>query len=191
MISSRKDLKEYLLADKKQLGIIRKFPRPFTDEIWKYEITLRKYEYWMNRGGEKIQKLMTQIYKLLHHRNSVKLGIGIGPNCCGKGLSIAHIGTIQINGDARIGENLRIQEGVTVGAGSGGVPTIGNNVYLGSGCKVIGGVKIADDCAVGANAVVTKDVIERGITVAGVPAKKISENNSHSSVFWFNGGKPC
>ena len=53
MISSRKDLKEYLLADKKQLGIIRKFPRPFTDEIWKYEITLRKYEYWMNRGGGK------------------------------------------------------------------------------------------------------------------------------------------
>lgn len=53
MISSRKDLKEYLLADKKQLGITRKFPRPFTDEIWKYEITLRKYEYWMNRGGEK------------------------------------------------------------------------------------------------------------------------------------------
>jgi len=52
MISSRKDLKEYLLADKKQLGITRKFPRPFTDEIWKYEITLRKYEYWMNRGGK-------------------------------------------------------------------------------------------------------------------------------------------
>ena len=42
---------------------------------------------------------MEQVYKLLHHRNSVKLGIGIGPNCCGKGLSIAHTGTIQINGD--------------------------------------------------------------------------------------------
>lgn len=190
MISSRKDLKEYLLADKKQLGITRKFPRPFTDEIWKYEITLRKYEYWMNRGG-KIEKLMEQIYKLLHHRNSVKLGIGIGPNCCGKGLSIAHTGTIQINGDARVGDNLRIQEGVTIGAGSEGVPTIGNNVYLGSGCKVIGNVKIADDCAVGANAVVVKDVLEKGITVAGVPAKKVSDNNSHSSVFWFNDGKPC
>lgn len=38
--------------------------------------------------------MMEQIYKLLHHRNSVKLGIGIGPNCCGKGLSIAHIITI-------------------------------------------------------------------------------------------------
>lgn len=134
---------------------------------------------------------MEQVYKLLHHRNSVKLGIEIGPNCCGKGLSIVHAGTIQINGDARIGDNLRIQEGVTIGAGSGGVPTIGNNVYLGSGCKVIGNVKIADDCAVGANAVVVKDILEKGITVAGVPAKKVSDNNSHLSVFWFNDGKPC
>lgn len=133
--------------------------------------------------------LMEQVYKLLHHRNSVKLGIGIGPNFCGKDLSIAHAGTIQINGDARIGDNLRIQEWVTIGAGSGGVPTIGNNVYC--GCKVVGNVKIAGDCAVGANAVVVKNVLEKGITVAGVLAKKVSNNNSHSSVFWFNEGKPC
>lgn len=46
-----------------------------------------------------------------------------------------------------------------------------------------------NDCAVGANAVVVKDVLEEGITVAGVPAKKISNKNSYSSVFWFNGGK--
>mgnify|MGYP002521646001 CR=1 FL=1 len=178
MILSKTDLKEYLLADRKQLGITRKHPRPFTDEIWKYEITLRKYEYWSNQKCKwGVRKFMTQVYKLLHHRNIVKLGIGIGPNCCGKGLSIAH--------------NLRIQEGVTIGAGNGGTPTIGNNVYLGSGCKVIGNVKIADDCVVGANAVVTKDVVERGITVAGVPAKKISSNNSFSSVFWFNDGRPC
>lgn len=73
----------------------------------------------------------------------------------------------------------------------GGVPTIGNNVYLGSGCKVIGAVKVADNVAVGANAVVTKDVLEEGIAVAGIPAKKVSNNNSWHAVFWFNGGKPC
>lgn len=192
MIQDKNELKEYLAADKKQLGITRRYPRPFTDEIWKYEIVLRKYEYWLNqqsRGG--IAWIMMQIFKMLHHINSVKLGIGIGPNSCGKGLSIAHFGTIQINGAAKVGDNLRIQEGVTIGAGKGGIPTIGNNVYLGSGCKIIGNIKIADDCAVGANAVVVKDVLERGITVAGIPAKKISCNNSHGNVFWFNGGKPC
>ena len=45
MIETKKDLNEYLICDKKQLGITRRFPRPFTDEIWKFEIALRKYEY--------------------------------------------------------------------------------------------------------------------------------------------------
>ena len=48
MINSKADLREYLAQDKIQLGITRKYPRPFTDEIWKYEIILRKYEYWLN-----------------------------------------------------------------------------------------------------------------------------------------------
>ena len=49
MIDNRRKLKEYLNEDKRQLGIQRKRPRLFTDEIWKYEITLRKYEYWYNK----------------------------------------------------------------------------------------------------------------------------------------------
>lgn len=190
MITNKKELKEYLREDKKQLGIKRAFPRPFTDEIWKFEIILRKYEYWLNRNGYRAQ-IMCGLYKIKHHRMSVKLNIGIGPNCCGKGLSIAHAGSIQINGDSQIGRNLRIQEGVTIGAGNDGVPCIGDNVYLGSGSKVIGNVRIADKCCVGANAVVVKDILESGITVAGVPAQKVSNNNSDTSVFWFNGGKPC
>lgn len=189
MIKTKADLKEYLAADKKQLGITRPFPRPFADEIWKYEITLRKYEYWLNQSSL-LARVMRIFYKLKHHRNSVRFGIGIGPNCVDKGLSIAHVGTIQINGNAKVGKNLRIQEGVNVGANRG-VPIIGNNVFLGTGCKVIGGVKIADGCVVGANAVVVKDVLEEGITVAGVPAKKVSNNNSYENVFWFNSGKPC
>lgn len=44
MIKTKKDLKEYMEADRKQLGVNRKYPRPFTDEIWRYEIYLRKYE---------------------------------------------------------------------------------------------------------------------------------------------------
>ena len=59
-----------------------------------------------------------------------------------------------------------------------GAPIIGNNVHLCSGCKVIGAIHIADNCVVGANAVVTSDVFEEGITVAGVPAKKVSNNSS-------------
>lgn len=44
------------------------------------------------------------------HKLGVKLGIGIAPNVCGKGLSIAHYGCIEINDKAKIGNNLRIHE---------------------------------------------------------------------------------
>ena len=163
MIESRKDLREYLMCDKQQLGITRKFPRPFTDEIWKYEIALRKYEYWYNKKSI-LAKIVRVFYKLRWHRWSIKLSIGIGPNVCDKGLSIAHSGAININQNARIGKNCRIHEGVTVGASGGNdAPTIGDNVFLASGCKVMGKVMVESGCVVGANAVVVEDVLEKNI----------------------------
>lgn len=182
-ITDKKSLKDYMEHDKRQLGINRKFPRPFTDEIWKYEIILRKYEYYLNTKGL-LHPILKIFYKLKHHRKSIKLGIGIAPNCAGKGLSIAHINGIQINQNAKIGENCRIHEGVTIGASGGtDAPIIGNNVFLASGCKVMGKVTIADSCVVGANAVVVKNIEEKGITVAGVPAHKISNNNSDKFIY--------
>lgn len=73
---------------------------------------------------------------------------------------------------------------MTIGAtgGSHEAAVIGDNCYFGSGAKVIGAVCIADDVAVGANAVVTKDITEPGTTWAGAPARKISEHNSHSNL---------
>ena len=185
MIKTKADLKEYMLQDKAQLGIGRRFPKPFSDQVWRYEIVLRKYEYWLNRkSGSARTKAIRLFYRFLHSRHSAKLGIDIPPNTCGKGLSIAHASCIFINDAAEIGENLRIHEGVTVGASGGKeAPKIGDCVFLGTGCKVIGGVKIASHCAVGANAVVVKDVLEEGVTVAGVPAKKISDHISDRFVF--------
>ncbi len=185
MINTKSDLREYMFQDKVQLGINRRFPRPFSDKIWRYEIVLRKYEYWLNKStGGVSAKIMRLFYHFLHSRGSAKLGISIPPNTCGKGLSIAHASCIFINAAAEIGDNLRIHEGVTIGASGGKeAAKIGNSVFLGTGCKIIGDVKIASHCAVGANAVVVKDVCEEGITVAGVPAKKISDNNSDRFVF--------
>lgn len=181
MIFSKKELEEYMEADRIQLGEKRKRPRILVDEIWKYERCLRKYEYHIN-CNHTVRKL---IYKYFHHKLGLKLGVAIPPNVCGKGLSIAHYGCIEINDKAKIGDNLRIHEGVTVGASGNQVPILGNNIFLASGCKVIGGVKIEDDVAVGAGAVVIKSITEKGITCGGVPAKKISDNNSHKFVFWY------
>jgi len=90
----------------------------------------------------------------------------------GAGTVLAHGGVgVVIHPDAIIGSNVLINSGVVIGGRSRkGVPTIGDNVYLGAGCKVLGDVRVGAGAIVGANAVVTHDIPERSIAV-GVPAR--------------------
>ena len=70
-------------------------------------------------------------------------------------------------------------QGVTIGSDvEDKAPKIGNNVFIAAGAKVLGGIRIADGVCIGANAVVIKDILEPNITVGGIPARKISDNNS-------------
>lgn len=184
MIKSRKDYKEYLEHDRVALGKTRKTPHLVGDEIWKFERFLRKTEYYTNCSKTVIGKCYSLWLKFRYHNIRKKLGFSIPLNVFGPGLSIAHYGTIVVNGNACIGKNCRIQESTTIGAtnGSDKAPQIGNNVFIGSGARIIGNVKIADNIAIGANAVVVKNFVEPGITIGGVPAKKISENSSFSNL---------
>ena len=183
MIKSKKDYKNYLEMDKIALGKKGK-PRVVGDEIWKFQRLLRKTEYYKNCSKTIFGKVYSLFLQFKYHRYRQKLGFSIPLNVFGPGLSIAHYGTIVVNGNARIGKNCRIQECTTIGAtnGSTNAPILGDNVFIGSGARIIGNIKIADDIAVGANAVVNKDILESGITVGGVPAKKISNNNSYSNL---------
>lgn len=90
----------------------------------------------------------------------------------GKGFYIGHYGTIFVR--ATIGENCSIAQGVTMGSkGAGksdGWPTIGDNVYIGSGAKIIGNITIGNNVIIGANCVVLRDIPDNSLAV-GVPAK--------------------
>ena len=102
-------------------------------------------------------------------------------NVFGPGLSIAHRGTIVVMGSTKVGTNCRIHTCVNIVVKAGTLslaPQIGDNVYIGPGAKLFGDIKIADSIAIGANAVVNKSFLEPGITIAGVPAKKISDKGS-------------
>ena len=184
MIESRSDYNYYVNCDKIALKIPEKriFPRPYLDEIWKYEITLRKTEYHHNISG-KIHRIFYAIYRLKLEKIGIKLGFSIPINVFGPGLSIAHRGTIVINPQCKIGKNCRIHEGVTVGAtnGSNYAPIIGDNCFLGSGAKVIGEIIIGDNVAIGANSFVNKN-FESNVTIAGVPAKIISKKTSERNI---------
>ena len=82
------------------------------------------------------------------------------------------IGNIVIGSDVQIGDNCIIYQDVTIGQNRGKYPTIGNNVIIYPGAKIIGNIIIDDFVIVGANAVVISDVPNNAI-VAGIPAKII------------------
>lgn len=93
-------------------------------------------------------------------------------------MRINHFGNIVVNPEAKIGEWCDIHQGVNIGTGfDGGVPEIGDNVWIGPGAKLYGKIKIASGSAIGANAVVNKSFNEKG-TIVGVPAKKVSEKGN-------------
>lgn len=120
-------------------------------------------------------------YEFYLEKLSVKLGFTIPPNVFGPGLNIPHYGPIVINSNAKIGANCRIHNCVNIGTKAGFsdlAPKIGNNVYIGPGAKIFGDIEIADGIAIGANSVVNKSFIEKGIGIAGVPAKKINDRGS-------------
>lgn len=144
--------------------------------IRKYLRCLRRQEYYINTAkGSRIKGLLGLLYERKKNRLGMLLGIEIGPNCFGKGLSIWHAGSIVVNPDARIGENCTLHGANCIGNnGKGkGVPRIGDHVDIGYGAVIIGNIEIADHVTIGANAVVNKSVTEPGCTVAGVPAKVI------------------
>lgn len=168
MIRDHQDLKDYMEADRLVVGNGHKHPRPFSDYTWKYLICLRRLEYFQNTG----KKVRAFYYKVKHSRMSAQLGIDIQPNCFGKGLGLYHYGSIIVNGNARFGDYCVIQSGTNI---SDGV-VAGDQVYIAAGAKVVRNIRIADHVIVAANAAVVRDVEEEGVTVGGVPAKKISEN---------------
>lgn len=184
MIRCKYDYLDYLEKDKIALGINRKHPKMFGDDIWKFERQLRKTEYYKNCSKTILGKIMYCYNMFKYHKMRVKLGISIPLNVFDSGLAIVHFGCIVVNNNAKIGKNCRIQDSTTIGATNGEVKaaTIGDNVFIGSGARIIGDIFIANDIAIGANAVVVNSFKESGITIGGVPAKKISNNNSHSNL---------
>lgn len=104
-------------------------------------------------------------------------GIEIHPGAkIGKGLFIDHGMGVVIGETAEVGDNVTLYHGVTLG-GTGKHtgkrhPTVGNNVFIGSGAKILGPVVIGDRVKVGANAVILEDV-PSDCTAVGIPARII------------------
>lgn len=120
------------------------------------------------------------IARYLSEKAKRKTGIEIHPGArIGKNLFIDHGVGVVIGETAIIGDNVEMFHGVTLGGVGSEVgkrhPTIGNNVFIGCGAKILGNITIGDNVKVGANAVILKDVQEN-TTVVGVPGVIVKRN---------------
>jgi serine O-acetyltransferase len=130
----------------------------------------------MYRAKARLQALGVPILPRLAHRLALVLAqVSIGdPVVMAPGVYILH-GQVVIDGLTEVGSGTAIAPFVTIGLRAGNVrgPSIGRNVSIGTGAKVIGPVAVEDGAVIGANAVVVDDV-GSGETVVGAPARSAS-----------------
>ena len=114
------------------------------------------------------------LYKILKLLSQILTGIDLPCEVTvGRRFKIEHFGDIIISGDTVFGDDVVIRNGVTVGlkrTHERGAPVIGNRVDIGAGAKILGAIRIGDDVAIGANAVVLQDVPSQSLAI-GVPAQ--------------------
>lgn len=121
--------------------------------------------------------------RYVSQRGVRKTGIEIHPGAqIGKGFFIDHGNGVIIGETTVIGDNVTLYQGVTLG-GTGKEhgkrhPTIGNNVMISAGAKVLGSFKIGDNSKIGAGSVVLEEVPPNS-TVVGVPGRVVKRDNIH------------
>lgn len=184
MISSRQQLKSclteekylYLPSDSQKEWIITSDNRYKT---YQYVRLLRITEYHYNNKQVFWHKLLYAWYRRRKNILGRKLGIEMWENTFDSGLLIYHCGNIVVNGDAKIGKNCKLHGSNCIGNNGKtlAAPVMGDNVRLGVGAKVIGGVELADNITVAAGAVVVHSCLIPGAVLAGVPARCVKVSN--------------
>ena len=152
--------------------------RPFFSEqsIW---------AVWLYRRGRRLdqrpdglgKKWRMSLYWLTFRLIETVTGISLPKAATiGPGLRIWHFGNIFIHPDVKIGANCTLRQGVTIGNRhvDGPVPVLGDNVELGAYAQILGGVKIGNNCSIGAMSVVLHDMPD-GSTAVGAPARVIKK----------------
>ena len=126
------------------------------------------------------KKNLLFLARLISQRARFLTGIEIHPGATlGAGIFIDHGMGVVIGETAELGDRITIYHGTTLG-GTGKEkgkrhPTVGDNVVIGAGSKVLGNIKIGSNSKIGANSVVLDDVPE-GATVVGIPGKVVKIN---------------
>jgi serine O-acetyltransferase len=186
MIKTKKQLKECIKNEKHIYSqymfkstsryILSRIKREPIRMIYSFLVLSRKCDYYFFLKDERglLNKILYLYFICVKNRLGEKLGLEINTSNTEVGLLMYH-GNIVINGNSRIGKNCHLHGNNCIGNdGKTNIcPIIGDNVSLGVGAVVIGNVRIANNIKIAAGAVVVHSFFEEGITIGGVPAKKI------------------
>lgn len=175
-------LSDILKSDLKRYGFEAERDIPFITkrEMYGYRFTksLRKCKYYKaNRN-----RFLYLFNRIRLAKMSVKYGFQISyATEIGRGFYIGHMGNVVINSAAKIGKNVNISQGVTIGISNGGVhsgvPKIGNNVWIGANSVIVGGITVGDDVIIAPNTFVNFDVPSHSVVI-GSKAEIHSKENA-------------
>jgi len=149
-------------------------------------VAVCRFGQWrMGIGPKLVRAPLSLLYRALFRRCRNVYGIELPYSVrLGRRVIIEHQAGIVVHGNAVIGDDCVLRQGVTIG--NNGVdrlqdaPVIGQRVNIGAGAKILGPVCIGDDAVIGANAVVLHDV-PAGTTVVGIPARPIEQRQADES----------
>lgn len=151
-------------------------------ELWlnpaMWAIACYRLGHWLNVGQPFILiRIPLKVISFIANKwCEVCMEMCIDPHATiGPGLYIGHIGGVHINPGAVLGINCDVAHRVTIGTsamGRLGAPSIGNDVYIGTGATLVGKIKVGDGAKIAANTLVISN-IPAGATVMGVPGRVI------------------
>lgn len=146
---------------------------PGMHAVWGHRIT-----HWLwHHHAKLLARFLAEFIRKL-------TGVEIHPGAVlGSGVFIDHATGVVIGETAEVGDNVTIYHGVTLGGTSLEAvkrhPTIGNNVIVGAGAKVLGAITVGDNSQIGANSVVVKPV-PPGTVVVGVPGQVVGRSDGRN-----------
>jgi len=159
-------------------------------KVWVYELGLHCVAVYrlscmrrrLLRERRLIAPLVSILYAICSYLVRVTYHVDIDSARIGPGLYIGHVGTIYI-GLTHIGSNFCITHNVTIGVGrtmgADDIPSIGNNVWVGTGSVITGNVSIGDGVTISSGSIVSKN-IRSGSLIAGNPARVIMKEYDNS-----------
>lgn len=181
MIKSFKELKFYIRAD--EIMNEQHFPKGY-HKLIKYDRhiihrflrCMRILEYLTYKSNTNVWfKPFKVICEIQYSRLKAKTGFGIPINTIGYGVRLAHISTIIINGNTKIGRYCCLHNNIVIGDAK--PKKIGDYVYIASNVTIAKNIEIADGCSISANSFQNHSALKKNMLWGGVISKPIKEHS--------------